>query len=55
MGINISYIKNNIINEQTFQIYYEKFYHQKNFVIDDILSILNEEFNEIFLFLKMQN
>jgi hypothetical protein len=55
LGINIVYLKNHIINGQTFQIYYENFYHQNNYDIDNILSILNEKFNEDFPVYKDKN
>ena len=54
-GINPEYVKNNIINGQTFQIYYENFYHQNNYDIDNILNILNEKFNETFPLFKNKN
>ena len=55
LGINKVYVENNFINERTFQIYYKNFYHQNNYNIDDILSLLNEKFNEDFPVYKDKN
>ena len=48
IAIHEIYLRNQMINERTFQINIEKFYNQKNYKIGDIISILNLRFNKYF-------
>ncbi len=49
------YIKSNIINERTLKINIEKFFIQKDYDIDNIISIMNAKFNEYFPIYKETN
>ena len=54
-GVNSKYIINNIINERTFQINCESFYNQKKYDIGNIISILNDKFNNDFPIYREEN